>query len=286
MPARLIINADDFGLTVGINRSIEELHRAGALSSATLMANGPAFADAVAVAHRNPTLGVGCHVVLTDGTPISPPDSIPSLIGSDGQSFHASLVGFAAAALRGHLRPQDIRTESLAQIRKLQAAGLSVTHLDTHKHAHIFPAVSRPLLDVARQTSVRAIRNSFEPPWNLALGHGTHLRRLQIRLLTNLQRHFKANMNSSRDFISTTDGTVGISATGHLDAPTLSQLLQHLPPGTWELVCHPGYNDSDLDRAHTRLRVHRNIERLALTDVIPRALSLPGAPTLIHFGEI
>ncbi|HEY0163191.1 MAG TPA: ChbG/HpnK family deacetylase, partial [Edaphobacter sp.] len=69
MPARLIINADDFGLTPGINRSILELHRAGVLTSATLMATGPAFDEAVAIASSTPTLGVGCHVVLTDGVP-------------------------------------------------------------------------------------------------------------------------------------------------------------------------------------------------------------------------
>jgi len=286
MPARLIINADDFGLTVGINRAVEELHRAGALSSATLMANGPAFADAVTVAHRNPTLGVGCHVVLTDGAPVSPPHSIPSLIGSDGQSFHTSLVTFAAAALRGHLRAQDIRTEALAQVRKLQAAGLSVTHLDTHKHAHLFPAVNRPLLEVARQTSVHAIRNPFEQPWSLALGHGSHLRRFQIRLLTNVQRNFQSNLALANGSILTTNGTIGISATGNLDAPTLTQLFQHLPEGTWELVCHPGYNDSDLDQVQTRLRSHRDIERLALLDVVPKVLSLPGAPLLVHYGDI
>ena len=286
MAARLIINADDFGLTVGINRSVEELHRAYALSSATLMANGPAFEDAVAVAHRNASLGVGCHIVLTDGIPVSPPGSIPSLIGPDGQSFHTSLLTCAASTLRGQLRAQDIRTEALAQIKKLQTTGVVVTHLDTHKHTHLFPAISRVLIEVARESSVHAIRNPFEPPWSLALGHGTKLRRLQIRVLNHLQRHFEANRHLGDGSISTTDGTIGISATGVLNGPTLRQLLQHLPEGTWELVCHPGYNDPDLERVDTRLRTHREIERVALLDIIPTALSQPGAPSLIHFGQI
>ena len=81
MPPRLIINADDFGLTPGINRAIIELHRAGVLTSATLMATGPAFDDAAALARSNPSLGVGCHIVLTDGSPASPPETIPSLLG-------------------------------------------------------------------------------------------------------------------------------------------------------------------------------------------------------------
>jgi len=287
MPARLIINADDFGLTLGINRTIEDLHRAGVLSSATLMATGPAFDDAVRIAQRNPSLGVGCHVVLTDGTPASPPTSITSLVGPDNVNFRPSLLAFVLAIMRGQLRAADIRTEALAQIRKLQAAGLHVTHLDTHKHAHLFPAVSRPLLEAAQQAGVQAIRNPFEQPWSLARGHGARLRRLQVRSLSTLERHFHADPHLRNGSVQTTGGTLGIFATGHLDAPILRELLHALPPtGTWELVCHPGQNDTDLDRITTRLRTHREIERDALLDVIPHALSQPGAPTLIHYGEL
>src|SRR5712675_1765891 len=130
MPPRLIINADDFGLTP----AIAELHQAHALTSATLMATGAAFDDAVAIAHANPTLGVGCHIVLTDGTPVSPPKSIPTLIGSDGKNFRPSLVDFIQALLRGAIREDDLEREAVAQVQKLQCAGIRVTHLDTHKH--------------------------------------------------------------------------------------------------------------------------------------------------------
>src|SRR6202453_1019094 len=94
MPARLIINADDFGLTRGVNRAIAELHQAKALTSATLMATGAAFDDAVALAHANPALGVGCHVTLTDGIPVSSPQSIPTLLGPNGKNFRSSLSNF------------------------------------------------------------------------------------------------------------------------------------------------------------------------------------------------
>ena len=285
MPARLIINADDFGLTAGVNRSIEELHRAGVLSSATLMANGAAFADAVEVAGRNPSLGVGCHVVLTDGIPVSPPESVPSLLGPDGRSFRPSLASFAAAALRGRLRPDEIRAEAVAQIRKLQEAGVPVTHVDTHKHAHLFPLVAGPVLEAARLASVRAVRNPFEPPWSLALGQGGLFRRWELRLLGRFQQRFRAELSRGRT-IATTDGTLGISATGYLDARTLRDLLEHLPAGTWELVCHPGYNDPELDRVTTRLRSHREVERRALLDVLPGTPSHPGAPALIHYGDL
>ena len=285
MPARLIINADDFGLTPGVNSTIECLHRAGVLTSATLMASGAAFKDAVEIARRNPALGVGCHIVLTDGTPVSPPTSIPSLLGPDGRSFRPSLLSFVTAVLQGQLRPADILTEALAQIRKLQAEGIRVTHLDTHKHSHLFPAVNRSLLEAAHQTAVNAIRNPFEQPWSLALGHGSSLRRLEIRLLRKLEGSFHSNLREHP--VQTTDGTLGISATGHLNALTLSQLLTALPPaGTWELVCHPGLNDTNLDRISTRLRAQREVERDALLLILPEALSQPGTPALIHYGGL
>jgi predicted glycoside hydrolase/deacetylase ChbG (UPF0249 family) len=287
MPARLILNADDFGLTPGINRAIGELHAAGALSSATLMANGPAFDDAVAVARAHPTLGIGCHIVLTDGVPVSPPGSIPSLIGAGGQSFRPSLKDFVVALLSGRIREEEIAREAIAQVEKLQRAGIAVTHLDTHKHTHIFTAVARPLLQVAERTYVPAIRNPFEPGWSLALDQGSRMRRLAIRLIGLLRPRFDALPQIRERRILTTDGTVAISATGQLNPNTLADLLRALPPtGTYEFCCHPGYNDRDLDRITTRLRAHRDLEREALLSEVPRILSGPGAPKLIHFGII
>ncbi|MGA1981292.1 MAG: ChbG/HpnK family deacetylase [Acidobacteriaceae bacterium] len=287
MPARLILNADDFGLTPGINRAIGELHSAGALTSATLMANGPAFPDAVAVAHAHPALGVGCHIVLTDGVPVSPPDRILSLLGPDGKSFRPSLADFTRALYFGYIREAEIFREAFLQVQKLQLAGIRITHLDTHKHTHLFPAVARILLQVAEQTSVRAIRNPFEPSWSLALNHGSRARRLAVKLIGRMRSRFEAALQLHQGRIRTTDGTVAISATGELNSTTLAQVLAALPPtGTYELCCHPGYNDRDLDRVATRLRAHRDTERQALLTEIPRILAQPNPPTLIHYGAL
>src|ERR1035437_227407 len=133
MTARLILNADDFGLTPGINRAIGELHSSGVLTSATLMATGPAFDDAVAVARAHPSLGVGCHIVLTDGAPVSPPESVASLLGPDAKTFRPSLLDFLQALFRGRIHPDEVAREALAQVEKLQRAGIPVTHFDTHK---------------------------------------------------------------------------------------------------------------------------------------------------------
>ena len=287
MPPGLIINADDFGLTPGVNRAIAELHHAKALTSATLMATGAAFDDAVAVAHANPTLGVGCHIVLTDGVPASPPHTIPTLLGSDGKHFRTSLVDFVQALLRGAIREDDIEREATAQVQKLQCAGIAVTHIDTHKHTHLFPQVARPLLRIAERCSVGAIRHPFEQAWSLALGHGNRIRRLQVKLLGRLKNHFEHQPQIRHSHVSTTDGTIGISATGNLYGETLHQILNAVPAnGTFELCCRPGYNDSDLDRIPTRLRTHRDIERNALLTEVPALALHPNAPQLINYGDL
>jgi predicted glycoside hydrolase/deacetylase ChbG (UPF0249 family) len=287
MPARLIINADDFGLTRGVNRAIAELHQANALTSATLMATGAAFDDAVALAHANPALGVGCHVTLTDGIPVSSPQSISTLLGADGKTFRPSLGNFVQMLIRGKISEEEIEREAFAQVEKLRSAGIHVTHLDTHKHTHLFPAVTRPLLRVAEHCSIGAIRNPFERSWSLALGHGNRLRRLQVKLLGNLQNRFERQLQIRDARVLTTDGTIGISATGHLDAHTLRQLLHVLPAeGTFELCCHPGYNDGDLDRVTTRLRTHRDVERNALLTELPARSLQPNAPQLINYGNL
>jgi predicted glycoside hydrolase/deacetylase ChbG (UPF0249 family) len=287
MPARLILNADDFGLTHGINRAIAELHSAGVLPSATLMAAGPAFDDAVEVARAHPMLGVGCHIVLTDGAPVSPPGSIRSLIGADGKNFRPSPVDFVRALLLGRINEKEVAREALAQIEKLQRAGIHPTHLDTHKHTHLFPSIARPLLQVAERCGIRAIRNPFEPAWSLALDHGSRARRLAVRLIGLLRPRFEAHAQIRDGRMLTTDGTIAISATGQFNAATLAEVLRALPPtGTYELCCHPGYNDADLDRVTTRLRAHRDIEREALLSEVPSFLSQPNARTLLHYGSL
>jgi predicted glycoside hydrolase/deacetylase ChbG (UPF0249 family) len=279
----LILNADDFGLTPGINRAIAELHAAGALTSATLMAAGPAFDDAIATARQHPTLAIGCHIVLTDGTPLSPPETIPTLLGPDRRTFRPQLSHFLRDLFLNRISPADIAREALAQITRLQDHGIHPTHLDTHKHTHLFPSIAHPLLQVAEQTGIRAIRNPFEPPWSIALGDSPLLRRLQLHSLRHLRPRFLALPQIRSGRILTTDGTLGISATGSLNADTLSRILKTMPEGTWELLTHPGYNDPDLDAIPTRLRTHRDIERQALLAAFASQTPLT---TRINFSDL
>ena len=287
MPARLIVNADDFGLTRGINRAIAELHAAGVLTSATLMANGPAFDDAVAIARSHPTIGIGCHIVLTDGIPLAAPRHIPTLLGPDGKSLRPSLGDFTQAMLRGRIKSSEIELEALLQIHRLQQAGIRITHLDTHKHTHIFPLVCERLLALAESNQIPAIRNPFEPSFGLALQHGSSMRRLAVKAVNRFRPGFQARLQAHNGAIATTDGTIAISATGQLNATTLAEILAALPPtGTYELCCHPGYNDADLAHITTRLRTHRNTEREALLTEIPRRLTEPNPPQLISYADL
>ncbi|HEV2708941.1 MAG TPA: ChbG/HpnK family deacetylase, partial [Edaphobacter sp.] len=267
--------------------AIAELHQAKALTSTTLMATGAAFDDAVAITHANPALGVGCHIVLTDGTPVSDPRTIPTLLGADGKTFRPSLSDFVQALVRGVIREADIEREALAQIEKLQQSGIAVTHLDTHKHTHIFPAVARPLLRVAQRCSIKAIRNPFEPAWSSRLAPNAFVRRLQFHILSILgKKTFQSLPQISQGHVLTSDGTLGVAATGELNADSLHKILHAMPEGTWELVCHPGYNDATLATINTSLRSTRDIERSALLNEIPQAVRTLPALELIHYGQI
>lgn len=268
----LIVNADDFGLTPGVNRSVGELYRAGALSSATLMATGAHFDNAVAIAEANPNLEVGCHVLLVDGTPVLPPSQIPTLC-PDGQSFRPSLTTFVRDLFTFRIRIEDITAEAMAQICRLKAAGLTVSHIDTHKHTHLFPGILRPLLGAARACHVPAIRNPFEPDWALRAtqGSATRLRRLAVVALQSQHRTFQRAVE--RSGLATTSGTIGVLATGTLDVTaTLRALLAAMPAdsATWELVCHPGYPDAALEQVRTRLRESRAEEHKALKELLPQ----------------
>ena len=281
---RLILNADDFGMTSGVNRSVVKLHRTGALTSATMMARAAATGEAVGEARANPRLGVGCHVVLVDGAAALPSEQIPSLAVASG-AFRPTLGKFVRDLFLGRIRDPEIELEAVAQIRSLQAAGVRVTHIDTHKHTHMFPRVLRPVLRAALQCGVRAIRNPFEPDWALKATPGAPaLRRAQVRLLRIFGREFEKL--TSEAGVSTTDGAIGVLATGTLDARSVSSLLLAMPEGTWELVCHPGYVDVDLESVRTRLRESREVEREALAEVVPEFLGKRRDVTAIHFGDL
>jgi len=290
---RLIINADDFGLTAGVNRAIAEAHQRGIVTSSTLMANSQAFDEAVAIA-RSATgnnFSVGCHVVLLDGEPLLPATQVPSLLEpKNGAScFRESLNGFAVASFRHQLNPEEIEAETAAQIGRLQASGIQPSHLDTHKHAHMFPGVLRPLLRGAKSKGVGAVRNPFGQVWPLPLASLLRTRQVWIRFAQlNVLRNFAGNFRREVEAhgLRTTDGSLGVLVTGVLDLKLFTAIIESIPDGTWEFVCHPGYNDADLDNVRTRLRGSRQQELSLLTSPEAKDLLRRRGVELISYHEL
>lgn len=283
---RLIINADDFGLTSGVNRAVAEANRSGVLTSATLMANARAFDEAAGLAQALPALKTGCHVVLIDGDPVS--TGLTSLTNGSNR-FRSSLKEFALAAIRGRIAAQEIQREVEAQIRKIQAQGIALTHVDSHKHTHMFPHVLRPVLRAARVCGIRAVRNPFEPlrSWprgTVAAAPGMWLRSAGVMAFQMFAGKFRQALKE--EGMVSTDGTVGIAATGKLDQRTLLSILGALPEGTWELVCHPGYSDADLQAAGTRLTASREVELAALTSAETKEALARQKMELISYADL
>ena len=211
---RLIVNADDLGLTPGVNRAILEAHRRGIVTSATLMANGAAFDDAVQRAAGAPKLAIGCHVDLIQLSPVLSAEKVRTL--ADGGYFRAGFTRFAARAMRGRFNGAEIAAEASAQMRKLQSAGVKLSHFDTHKHTHVFPPVLKALLRAAKECGVKAVRNPFEP--ESVAGFRQAVRRWRmlsrwaaVQSLRTLAVDFRREVEPAG--LTTTDGTVGITLT-------------------------------------------------------------------------
>lgn len=280
---RLIVNADDFGLTTGVNRGIVQSHQDGIVTSTTLMACSKRFSEAVTAAKDLPRLSVGCHVVLVDGEPTSDPPQIPSLV-SEGSTpqFRVSLMNFAALAASGRLDEYQIEAEITAQIQKLQSVGVVVSHLDSHKHTHMFPVVLRGMLRAAKKCGVRAIRNPFEPLVFAKLARWK--RQFQLRMMSSFRRNFRRALQDAG--MATPDGCIGVAVTGGLNQETFRQLIESLPEGTWEFVSHPGYNDRELDAVRTRLRESREKELAILISDTSKKVLQREQVQLISYREL
>ena len=279
---RLIVNADDFGLTAGVNRAIIELHRAGVLTSTTLMAKAAATENAIELARSTSSLGVGCHVVLVDGNPMLTEGDLPGLVHSETASFETTLLRFLDRVYRTPSAKvaYAVEKEASAQIESLLKRGVQLTHVDTHKHTHMFPRVLRPVLRAAGAAGIRCVRNPFEPEWAIrATPRAGWLRGAEVWALRRFGPLFRRIL--AEEGFATTDGTIAVAGTGTMDSAAVRALLEQMPHGTWEFVTHPGYNDADLAKVRTRLRESRNIER----EVLPVITEFPKIE-LISFANL
>lgn len=284
----LVVNGDDFGLTAGVNAGILFAHTNGILTSASLFAGAPETGAAIALARRTPTLGVGCHLTLVDGVPVLPASRLPTL-APDGR-FRPTWAGFIMAASRGRIHFAEIERELAAQVDRLQSAGITLTHLDGHKHVHAYPPVFAIVAALARRFAIPVVRVPWERrPIGVVAQHrfrGRVLRQAIENLALTPWAADDRRLLASHG-VAPAPAFVGRALTGLFTAQNLRALLARLPAGVHELMTHPGYPDAALDRVRTRLRAARAAEVSLLTDPLTiDAVRRGGIVLMRHDGVV
>lgn len=245
----LIVNADDLGICESTNRAIAEAYRRGIVTSTSLMANGRAFDHALEhVVKPNPDLGVGLHVCLTNSRSLLPRAEIPLLVDQRGWFRHGFLSLYQLTFFRPGAVIQQIEREVAAQFEKLAAAGLSIDHVDSHRHVHMIPAVFQTVTEVARRHQCPAVRVSHEPFPRLP----TLLRPSRLRLLLNnmskklLLSTLAAWDRRHVDGLCTPDRVFGILDSGGMDRRAIRDAIAWATDGVTEIITHPGGRHPDL----------------------------------------
>ena len=239
----IIINADDFGRHAEINRAVEEGLVHGCLRSATVMPGGAAFAGAIDIARRHEALGLGVHFTLVDGHPILPPEEIPSLVGSEGD-FLPDHTALLKRYLKGGVNLEEVRRELAAQLQKIEATGIPISHVDSHQHMHTLPGIIDIVLDLAARAGIRAVRTPRTPLFAGAFGGlGQLVGRLGLSTLARL-----AACKAHRRGLLTPDHFAGIVAGEAVSEGELLHLIAHLPQGTTEVMMHPGTKNDVLQK--------------------------------------
>ena len=263
----LVVNGDDFGLTPGVNAGIVEAHVRGVLTSASLLANAPGTDEAILLARRTPTLGVGCHLALVDADPVLRASELPTL--APGGHFRPTWQAFIVDALAGRIEPNEIERELTAQIQRLTTAGLTLTHLDTHKHVHAFPPVFKVVARLAQRFGIPTVRIPFEPR-SLALVASCFnrrgARRQAIENLASAPWAWRDRRLLRHHQLTPAPVFLGRVLTGMFTAADVSALLKQVAEGVSEWMTHPGYPDTALRSVRTRLRQERAAEVAILTD--------------------
>ncbi len=271
MAKLLVVNADDFGFTHDVNEGIVEAHRRGVLTSTTLMANGAAFGHAAKLALANPSLDVGCHLVLVGGVSVSPPHAL----------LPATVTEMLAAVVRGRLR---IYEELAAQVERIRKSGIRPTHLDTHKHTHLFHPVLEAVARISSDFGIPWVRRPFDLPLGALSTKVPRSKRAVTLGLGILREPFRRVL--VRHGCRCTDHFAGFQITGRFGRDALARLIEQLPAGITEFMCHPGYCREELSAASTRLKESRERELAALTAPETFAALEAGGVRLVSFRDL
>lgn len=245
---RLIVNADDFGSSESANTAIEQAHREGILTSASLMVNGNRANEAVDAARRNPLLAVGLHLVLVCGKSTLKPSEIIGVVDQKFQFSDSPVMAGLRYFLRSSLHVY-IRQEIHAQFREFRTSGLELDHVNGHLNFHLHPTVFHFLKKdyaVLGIHSMRLTRDPFLENVRMAGGHYFY-RSSHAFIFDRLSK--RAESSLKRRNIRHADATYGLLQNGRITEKYLLRLLADLKPGTWELYCHPdlGTHHHELD---------------------------------------
>lgn len=234
---RLIVNADDFALTPGVTAGILDAHAAGTVTAASMFVHAPGWDDGVRAARATPTLDIGLHFNLLVGTPLTP---APSLRAAGGG--FAPLGALVRRAIARRIRAREVEAECEAQLDALAKAGIRATHIDSHRHTHALPVVRGAVARVAATRGLvlrRPVESARHPPF----GPSSQLHRAAVGAAWAL-----TSLGAARP--RTADHFAGVSLQGAPDPVTFARglhaLLDRLPPGTTELMVHPGRADPPL----------------------------------------
>jgi hopanoid biosynthesis associated protein HpnK len=236
---KLIVTADDFGAAIAVNEAVEQAHTRGILTAASLMVSGEAVDDAVARAKRLPSLGVGLHLVLVDGRPVLPPNQVPDLVAEDGR-FRANM---ATAGIRFFFSPcvrKQLAREIDAQFAAFARTGLSLDHVNAHKHFHLHPTVAGLIVAIGRRYGLAAARAPVEPAAVIGAIEPV-ARGLADRIAAPWARSAQARL--ARAGLVVPDSVFGLAWSGAMTAERLHALVAHLPAGLSEIYCHPATDD-------------------------------------------
>jgi hopanoid biosynthesis associated protein HpnK len=278
---QLLVNADDFGLSRGITDGIIVAHRRGIVTSTSIVASGQAFDHAVVQVKENSKLGVGVHLTLVEERPVAALQDIPSLVQSDGR-FPKNYSQLVPWLLLGRIHLEDVEREFRAQIEKCLEAGLPLTHLDSHQHVHALPSLFRMVCRLAREYRITGLRIPRESPWRR--GRFPCEGFAQKYLLGLLARYDAFTLR--RGNLQTCDAAAGIFDSGVLNEERLLAILDRLPEGTTELVCHPGIGDAESMAIYGHWRYGWQMELEALTSASVKARLLTRQITLIPYAGL
>jgi hopanoid biosynthesis associated protein HpnK len=287
MAKLLVVNADDFGLSAGINAGIVDGYEKGILTSASIMVNAPAFEEAVKLALAHQGLGIGVHLNALRGKAVLPPAEIPSLVDADGR-FLRNPISLCCGILQKRVDLDHLSSEFSAQIERAFEAGLRPTHVNSEKHVHMYPPIFARVVKLAEKYRIRAVR------WTGQYPRACTLIRLNRRSYKDLLVGLCAKLCRKPldgGAVISNDYFYGLMETGSLTAEVFRGILPRLKDGVTEIMCHPGYVGQDLQEAFrtmgtSSLVASRALELQTVTDPTLRGDIEAARVRLIHYGDI